>query len=271
MSHPSQRRKVTVEDLLQLKRAERPDQEFWSKFEVELRQKQLAALVERRPWWQQLPLVLGRRAYLPLGATAVMAFTLVSVRYYQPASSLAADAEHIAAPSAAVAAAPVVPRHDMELPADVASGQGASALAVDDRTSVAAVQLSERLPARAGELVPWSAPRIEETPSARSIAANLARLEENDPELVNRFLAGGFGQVIDVVPAATHAVEVAAVAALSSRQNRLLAQMGERQFAPDPSAPEVMRERLSRRLGDTELSGGWTRVGLKGDRVSLKF
>jgi len=40
--------RVTLEDLLCLKRAERPPPEFWSEFERELRQKQLAALVERR-------------------------------------------------------------------------------------------------------------------------------------------------------------------------------------------------------------------------------
>ncbi len=43
---------VTVEDLLRLKRAERPAAEFWSQFDDALRAKQLAAIVERRPWWR---------------------------------------------------------------------------------------------------------------------------------------------------------------------------------------------------------------------------
>jgi hypothetical protein len=69
----------------------------------------------------------------------------------------------------------------------------------------------------------------------------------------------------------TGATELAGIAAVSSRRSRLLAAMGDRQFTPDPSAPEVVRERLSRRLGDTDYGNGWTRVGLKADRVSLKF
>jgi len=270
MTQSNQRRKVTVEDLLQLKRAERPDPEFWSKFEVELRQKQLAALVEQRPWWQQLPQFLSRRAYLPLGATAVIAFTLVSVRHYQPEQSMASDVEALS--TSAPLSAPVVTRSETVAPQNAAgAAQGHDELPLDDRTPVAPVQLSERLPARTGELVPWSAPQVTETPSARSIAANLARLEENEPELVNQLLAGGLGHTSQTVQTSSHAVEMAAVSALSSRHNRVLAQLAERQFTPDPSAPEVVRERLTRRLGDMELAGGWTRVGVKGDRVSLKF
>ena len=85
MSQPDQRPKVTVEDLLHLKRAERPDAGFWTSFERELRQKQLTALLEKRPWWQMLPQLITRRVYLPVGATAILAFTLVSVKYYAPA------------------------------------------------------------------------------------------------------------------------------------------------------------------------------------------
>ena len=67
--------KVTLEDLLRLKRAERPAPEFWARFDRELRAKQLAALVEKRPWWQGLPewALNWRLFHLPLGATAVLA------------------------------------------------------------------------------------------------------------------------------------------------------------------------------------------------------
>ena len=68
---------MTLEDILRLKRAERPSAEFWSQFDRELRVKQLAALVEKRPWWRTISLgrILGgvRRFHLPLGATAVLA------------------------------------------------------------------------------------------------------------------------------------------------------------------------------------------------------
>lgn len=271
MSQRPQNSKITVEDLLRLKRAERPDAEFWSKFEVELRQKQLAALVERRPWWQSLPLRLSRRVYLPVGATAVLAFTVVSLRYVSAPIANIAPADQIRE-TAAVASQPVDARHDIV--ASVASSQPrAENLAIADEPQAAApLQLSDGLPAQS-ELIPWSAPRSAETPSARSIAANLARLEETEPGLANALLAGSrVGSApVEVQDVAGRVGELAGIAAVSSRRNRLLAAMTERQFTPDPSAPEVVRERLARRLGDTDYGSGWTRVGLKADRVSLKF
>src|SRR5438105_6809780 len=77
---PANKRPVEIEDLLRLKRAERPPAEFWNEFDRALRAKQLAALVGRRPWWQTLPRVLAgwRRAGIPIGATAVAALTFYS-------------------------------------------------------------------------------------------------------------------------------------------------------------------------------------------------
>lgn len=270
MPHPEPRSPVTLEQLLQLKRAERPDAEFWTKFDAELRQKQLAALVQHRPWWQGLPHLFARRAYLPLGAAAVLTFTLVSVRNYAPDQVAVTELD----PVVPRIAAPVAPRGDSATVPVFANLETdkVKVPSIDDRTAVAPVQLSETLPPQAGELIPWSAPRTEETPSARSLAANLARLQETEPDLANALLPvrvtdAGFSMQESV----TRAVELAAVAGAVSRRNRLLAQLTDRQFTQDPTAPEVVRERLARRLGDTELTGGWTRVGVKADRVSLKF
>lgn len=271
MSQRPQNSKVTVEDLLRLKRAERPNAEFWNKFEVELRQKQLAALVERRPWWQQIPLLVNRRAYLPIGATAVLTFTLVSLRYYAP-THVASLAPTESATPATIASRVTEPRHDIVASVEANQPRVEQVLAEEAPPAAAQLQLSDQLPAKTDELIPWSAPRAEQTPSARSIAANLAKLAETDPDLANAALPGSRNTASsEVQETATRAAELAGVAAISSRRNRLLAAMTDRQFTPDPAAPEVVRERLARRLGDTELSGGWTRVGLKADRVSLKF
>ena len=86
---PAPQKSVSLEDLLRLKRAERPSAEFWPQFERELRAKQLAALVVRRPWWRTLParaMVGLSRYHLPLGATAVLALTFLSVREYRTAA-----------------------------------------------------------------------------------------------------------------------------------------------------------------------------------------
>jgi hypothetical protein len=76
-------KKITVEDLLRLKRAERPPAEFWAKFDAEIRAKQLSAIVSRRPWWDGLSrgFALVRRMQLPMGATAAVALTWVGVHY----------------------------------------------------------------------------------------------------------------------------------------------------------------------------------------------
>lgn len=80
------KRPVTVEDLLRLKRVERPGAEFWTQFDRELRAKQLAALVEKRPWWRDLARAFSgiSRYRLPLGATAIIAATFLAVRDSEP-------------------------------------------------------------------------------------------------------------------------------------------------------------------------------------------
>jgi hypothetical protein len=64
--------KPTLEDLLRLKRAERPADEFWAEFERVLVQKQLAAIIEPKPWWLGFNLFTRRLASfsLPLGLGA---------------------------------------------------------------------------------------------------------------------------------------------------------------------------------------------------------
>lgn len=88
MMKPENRRPVTLEDILRLKRAERPSQEFWTQFDRELRAKQLAALVEKRPWWSVVPRALAgmSRYHLPIGATAILALSIVSIREFRPIS-----------------------------------------------------------------------------------------------------------------------------------------------------------------------------------------
>ena len=103
MMKSDQKKPVTLEDLLRLKRAERPSAEFWPRFERELRAKQLAAIVARRPWWSELPHRIFSnlsRYHLPLGATAVLAVTFISLRHYQPAESSPALASSLKAISA---------------------------------------------------------------------------------------------------------------------------------------------------------------------------
>jgi hypothetical protein len=275
MPDSPQRPKITIEDLLRLKRAERPAAEFWTGFERELRQKQLAALLEKRPWWQELPQLLTRRSYLPIGATAILAFTLISVKFYTPAQVVqlpapATDSTVVrgnlpAVDSAPVATAPVssplVNRNDPTTPR------------LDDRVAMSALK-SELPAAKANSEVQMPqmvAPRMEETPSARSIAANLARLEQSEPELVNAVVGNRLSSPVRVQTAALQTADLATLPTNASRRTRLLVQYSDRQLSPEPTAPDIVRERLARRLRDPEITDRISRLGLRGDAVSLKF
>ena len=85
------KRPVTVEDLLGLKRAERPSSDFWSEFDRRLRDKQLSALVAPRPWWRSSGWLecwhVLRRFQFPLGTSAVLALTFVAWHYDRPSVS----------------------------------------------------------------------------------------------------------------------------------------------------------------------------------------
>lgn len=276
MPDSDHRPKLTLEDLLHLKRAERPTPEFWTRFESELRQKQLAALIDRRPWWQMLPqLLVQRRAILPLGATAVIAFTLVSVNFRAPSSSPQIAPGNSAAtvapaPLAAVAiASPVLGQPEAKVMAPATAKTDVPVSPVQ----VAEVPLSANLPERASELTPWSAPRQTQSPAGKFFAVNVGQPDRADSHIVKVLVNN------TVVPAANRVqrsggagAELASVSALASKRTRLLAQFSDRQFTPEPQAPALVRERLTRRLADaTNVSDHFTRVGLKGDQVSLKF
>jgi hypothetical protein len=45
---------VTLEELLRFKRAEKPDEAFWNRFDQELHQRTLRALVKKDPWYVQI-------------------------------------------------------------------------------------------------------------------------------------------------------------------------------------------------------------------------
>ena len=73
------KKEVKVEDLLRLKRAERPDEVFWNTFDRELHQRMLLTLVKKDPWYVQvLRGVSGRIAQTAaVGAAAVFLALMV--------------------------------------------------------------------------------------------------------------------------------------------------------------------------------------------------
>jgi hypothetical protein len=269
MLPPERNSQVRVEDLLRLKALERPDPEFWSRFERELHQKQLTALVHKRRWWHELPVVLSRRVYVPAGAAAAVAFALVTVRYSIPVAHIENTAPRIAASDPAVEMLPVTEvtdtnhanvRHD-EVAAPVRISRHDPAPA---SVAVSRVDMTESV-----GLLPVSVGANEtESPSARSIAANLARLEQSEPELVNAVMGSRLTPAR--VMTATADVSSEDEGMDSAKRYRLIARYADHSLSPEPSAPVLFRERLARRLGD-DITERISRVGVEGSRVSLKF
>jgi hypothetical protein len=111
MPDPKHRPNVTLEELLRLKRAERPAEDFWARFDQELRAKQLAAIVDQRPWWRIRwigPSKLARYS-TSLAAAMSLGAALVAVREYFPTVPMVAlVARPVAIPvaTAQVAATP---------------------------------------------------------------------------------------------------------------------------------------------------------------------
>ncbi len=260
MQDPRLNSKVTIEDLLHLKRAERPTPEFWSNFDRELHQKQLTALVEKRRWWHGFSGLLTRRVYLPAGAAAAVAFTLVAVRYQAPLPVALEESDDVSPMAAVTQAVEMLPTTVVE--------------SFDARYEQPAI-VAHRVSAKDENPAPvlmaaMSSVQEEISPSARSIAANLARLEQSEPDLLHAVMGNRLSSSARVQSAVARLEPEAAPANDSSSRYRLIARYADRALSPVPSAPAPVRERIARRLGD-DLVDDVSRIGVGGNRVSLKF
>lgn len=278
--------KVTLEDLLHLKRAERPPPEFWSEFERELRQKQLAALVVRKAWWLEVSDAYRRlgRLRLPLGAAAVLALSFLTVRYYGPsgASNPAMTDENPlnrADPAAAQPPDAVRPARFAVPASRDTAGELASVTTVKSPVEAAetprAARESSRVIPWLGDVVDDRASSADLTPSARSIAVRLAAATAIEPELVDA-VAHPLDFEERAMPAARprHTAELlpTAAAVTDSRRARLLAALGSAGvYAPEPAAPEHARRSVLRFLTEDGWDRSMSRLEAEGDKLSIKF
>jgi hypothetical protein len=278
---------VTLEDLLRLKRAERPPAEFWNRFERELRAKQLAALVVKRPWWRTVPVraLTGlARFHLPLGATAVLALSFLSVREYRTVApegvALPAVGDEIIETVAVFAPLTAVAAGLAE--SAVSAGEISSFATVNNPVPVAGLDADiEQAPGSevvsAMEILTGSANnRLDgESPSARSIADNFAAAQSGDTAFAGRSFLGStvHGFESRVMPARQPVVDPLAQMKAPSDVRRarylgtaLPSNVGARQVTSRSS------ERLASRIADERLyDTGPSRLGLGGDRLMVKF
>jgi hypothetical protein len=101
-------KEVKVEDLLRLKRAERPSEAFWNTFDRELHQRMLQTLVKKDPWYvQALRGTSGRIAQTAAvgAAAALLAMIVVRPAFVNTAAPSSNRAKFV---QGAVASAPQV-------------------------------------------------------------------------------------------------------------------------------------------------------------------
>jgi hypothetical protein len=271
---------ITIEDLLRLKRAERPPAEFWTTFDRELRAKQLSALVGKRPWWQNFPKAFPRlfRYRIPLGASAVVALALISLRHdrapaVQPAvpSETASAAVVEIASVPVVTAAPVVQELVAAKPAErtlVAASEPVGevtleAAAIPETSSVSRPAIALGGGMKIDRVV------TSPSPSAVEIASNLAGIRASESAVSRTLLAQNHG--FEARPVATHA----AVEPLQqmtppgdSRRSRFLTAMVA---AASSESSYRATERAASRIADERLYDQNQRLHARGDRVNLKF
>lgn len=94
-SNNSQTKEVKVEDLLRLKRSERPDEAFWDTFDRELHQRMLQTLVKKDSWYTQLLRgVSGRLAQTAaVGAAAAFLALMVVQPSFVDATNPSSDSQ----------------------------------------------------------------------------------------------------------------------------------------------------------------------------------
>jgi hypothetical protein len=264
MKETERRPKVTLEDLIQLKRAERPPAEFWPEFERTLRAKQLAAIVETRPWWRgwtaRKALV---RVCVPLGATALVAMTFGSFRGIGEKTASGKLASNVVAVQPPLAMGDSVSAQgNKDLPTAL-EAVASSDLATQDKAT-------DNLPLIVVNQTTGTTPVYSTEQMLASSTATVKAAGQAIAQLVG--LADSSN--LQVGNARTAVVEPLTQVATprDNRRTRLLAySVSYDPHAADGSDAVRSRERITHRLSDDAVYDSITRLGLSGDRVSIKF
>ena len=277
---PESKRPVSIEDLLRLKRAERPAPEFWNEFDRQLRAKQLAALVAKRPWWHSLPRVLPRfsRYHLAFGATAALAVTFVALREEesQPAKAPRIESAPVVQVTATpVSAAPSLLRIDSAPPALAAttamsrSPEPVAASAATARPVEHVLASDATLPGEISQMVALmganAAAPAEESPSARHIAANLAAVQASDPVIGRGLLGSVAERMASAKPSEPLHQMTAPVSKRRPHMQTAMVSMASFDSTPNPT------QRVASQINEEQLYERVRRLGGRGDRLHIKF
>lgn len=285
MNHDKpQRPSITVEQLIRLKRAEQPPAEFWLEFDRAMRVKQLAAIVEPRPWWAPF-IRLGTRVaryQLPVGATAVLALTFFTVNQYRPlqsepvyVSGLAQSIQDTATVGSTDAGSNVGSLVNEQIGSAERVVVAASVTMAEkptDSPETQAIETAQMISMLGGSRAAMFASSAD-TPSARSIAANLAQVKASEPELA---------RLMDQVPGldgttlVRHETPIDPLAQMhspadSTRVRRLLANYTSTPISAEEAAEQRNAGRVGRGLSDERLYERVSRFDVEGERLAINI
>ena len=253
-----EKRPVTVEDLLKIKRSERPRDDFWNGWQAQMRSRLNAARQEHRPWYKDFFHRLGigiARQQMAVGTACMLALGFVLLHDSRPSfSPLPGEL-----PGAELRLSPVAKAVSLPAPV-VAEPQQRVAL---DRSQPA---FSDARQTREASTAITQLERSEgPSPAALAIAANLAAVEAVDPDLRPRY---SFGDVFEVPERGTPERVVR-----ESRSDSLLGYSYAPSVATETNTQSRRQDRLLSRLSEDALSESAARRlgGSRGDRVSLRF
>jgi hypothetical protein len=288
MSSPTKQstKAVTLEDLLRLKRAERPVAEFWSQFDEALRAKQLAAIVERRPWWriEFRGLTAGlARLRVPVGLAAVAVLSFVTVQQFRAPTNLTSEAP---VDGAGVAAVSVSGGTEVAVTTTELNAVNAAVESAGDAENAAAPALaSSSVRSSAGAAVTSLSLADAATSSVldqsdvlatAGLASNLRALRGSgftglDSTGVATLELGTLRSSTRAAPVEEPLARV--TAPTESRRERLAALVAPASMKSLSSAgsPDRVRERMISRLSEDELYNSVSRLGVERGGLRVSF
>lgn len=294
--------RVTLEDLLRVKRSERPPAEFWLDFERRLRAKQLAAIVEKRPWWTSFNRF--SRWSVPVGAAAALLLALgtLAPRYASPESSKEIAQVQPSAPVANTSISDHSPANVTVAVSETVASSVPPATAPSLSRIEAAPVVSQ--PAERSEVTQPVAVAVVESPARNQLASVTEQIAgigldanaDGEAKALPRFasvsqknsgvgaedLNAFFEHAVANLDGGMHAEKVAAVEPLSqvptprdARRARLLAFTS----SLDTHSPQYSnnsnvirsRERITSHLSEEALYDSIRRLGIKNGGVSIQF
>ena len=300
---PEPSSRPSLEILLRLKRSERPDSEFWEEFDRGMKQKQLAAIVEPKPWWLECSLLVRRLAPLGgiglAGGAALFAFVALRTEWSSgpssgPVAEVAGQGSLVSRPAAvngmSASEKPAVPsRADAE---PILSGAPSLALvSTSPHESEGSGRMNETPTFQISHSQAESMPKVGSLAATASVALSQPEANAAMPA-VSTALSGPIGSLetegqfvhslsgIEVLsmasseagPVSPSITDKEMAPFTSPRQARLLAMAEETDAASDSRSLAHVRDRVIHRMSEGEaLYASISRLGVSGDRLSVKF